>query len=154
MARTMPMSPKMAEAMRYRGKLVGLPTDFSTIVMFYNKDWFDRCGVPYPHDNWTWQEYLEIAHRLTRDTDGDGRIDVWGTSNQPVYNRWPAWVWMWAEASVCASGSGSTSGAGSASASWSGSPSAAAWASVSAPAWVTLMTPLYPLDRCHNSERL
>jgi multiple sugar transport system substrate-binding protein len=87
--------PKMAEAMRYRGKLVGLPSDFSTIVMFYNKDWFDRCDVPYPRNDWTWDEYLDISRRLTKDTNGDGRTDVWGTANQPVYNRWPAWVWMW-----------------------------------------------------------
>jgi multiple sugar transport system substrate-binding protein len=63
--------------------------------MFYNRDWFDRCDAPYPRNDWTWQEYLDISRRLTKDTDGDGRIDVWGTANQPVYNRWPAWVWMW-----------------------------------------------------------
>jgi multiple sugar transport system substrate-binding protein len=52
--------------------------------------------VPYPpQGGWTWEEYLDISRRLTKDTDGDGRIDVWGTANQPVYNRWPAWVWMW-----------------------------------------------------------
>ena len=87
--------PKMAEAMRYRGKLVGLPSDFSTIVMFYNRDWFDRCDVPYPRNDWTWAEYLDIARRLTKDTYRDGRTDVWGTANNPSYNRWPAWVWMW-----------------------------------------------------------
>ena len=87
--------PKMADAMRYRGKLVGLPSDFSTIVMFYNRDAFDRAGVPYPADDWTWADYLDKARRLTHDRDGDGRAEVFGTANQPVYNRWPAWVWMW-----------------------------------------------------------
>jgi multiple sugar transport system substrate-binding protein len=87
--------PKMADAMRYKGKLVGLPSDFSTIVMFYNRDLFDRHQIAYPRQDWTWDEYLDIALRLTHDTDGDGRLDAWGTANQPVYNRWPAWVWMW-----------------------------------------------------------
>ena len=87
--------PKMADAMRYRGKLVGLPSDFSTIVMFYNRDMFDRAGIAYPAHDWTWQDYLEISRRITRDLSGDGRADIWGTANQPVYNRWPAWVWMW-----------------------------------------------------------
>jgi multiple sugar transport system substrate-binding protein len=86
--------PKLADAMRYNGQLVGLPSDFSTIVMCYNRDLFDRHNVPYPKAGWTWDDYLETARKLTKDTDGDGRIDQWGTANQPAYNRWPAWVWM------------------------------------------------------------
>ena len=84
--------PVLADAMRYKGKLVGLPSDFSTIVMFYNRELLERVGLP--GDGWTWDDYLSIARRLTRDTNGDGRPDVWGTANQPQYNRWPAWVWM------------------------------------------------------------
>lgn len=87
--------PVLADAMRYKEKLVGLPSDFSTIIMFYNRDLFDRCGVEYPRDDWTWVEYLDKARRITKDLNGDGRLDQWGTANQPVYNRWPAWVWMW-----------------------------------------------------------
>jgi multiple sugar transport system substrate-binding protein len=86
--------PVLADAMRYKGKFVGLPSDFSTIVMFYNRDLFDRYGVAYPKPGWTWDDFVSTAHRLTKDTDGDGRADVWGTANQPAYNRWPAWVWM------------------------------------------------------------
>ncbi len=85
--------PQMAEAMRHNGKLVGLPTDFSTIVILYNRDLFDRFDVPYPKDGWTWADFLDAARKLTKDTDGDGRIDMWGCANQPQYNRWPAWVW-------------------------------------------------------------
>ncbi len=28
---------------------------------------------------WTWDLYLEIAHKTTKDTDGDGVNDIWGT---------------------------------------------------------------------------
>src|ERR1051325_4721750 len=80
--------------MRADGKLYGLPSDFSTIVMFYNQDLFDKYGVEYPREDWTWSDYLDKARQLTRDTDGDGHTDIWGTMNTNAYNRWPAWVWM------------------------------------------------------------
>lgn len=30
----------------------------------------------------TWEEYLETAQFFTRDTDGDGKIDLWGTNHR------------------------------------------------------------------------
>src|SRR5689334_2096716 len=65
--------PQLVDGMRYNGKTLGLPTDFSPIVILYNQDLFDRFGVAYPATNWTTDEFLETAKRLTGDTDGDGR---------------------------------------------------------------------------------
>src|SRR3989442_1626458 len=53
----------------------GLPRGYTPLVVVYNKDLFDRAGIPYPRDDWTWDDFLRIAKRLTRDTDGDGTID-------------------------------------------------------------------------------
>jgi multiple sugar transport system substrate-binding protein len=83
----------LLDGMRYGGKLLGLPTDFSPIVILYNQDLFDRFGVPHPSQNWTTDEFLDSAKRLTRDTDGDGHTDVFGFATIDSYNRWPAWVW-------------------------------------------------------------
>jgi multiple sugar transport system substrate-binding protein len=84
---------KLLQGMTTAGELLGLPSDFSPIVMFYNRDIFDKYGVKYPDLNWTWDDYLEKCKALTRDTDNDGIIDLWGTRNVDAYNRWPAWVW-------------------------------------------------------------
>jgi multiple sugar transport system substrate-binding protein len=84
----------VVNGMRYEGKLLGLPSDFSTIVMLYNQDLFDQYGVNYPAENWTWADFLDASRRLTRDQNGDGYTDVYGTNNPNAYNRWPAWVWM------------------------------------------------------------
>jgi len=56
----------------------GLPRDFQTIVLFYNKDKFDEAGLPYPTDDWTMTDLREAAKKLTKDGDGDGKIDQWG----------------------------------------------------------------------------
>ncbi|HET6453245.1 MAG TPA: sugar ABC transporter substrate-binding protein [Armatimonadota bacterium] len=82
------------DGMRFQGKLLGLPSDFSTIALVYNKRMFDKYHVPYPDKNWDWDKFLWAAKKLTRDTDGDGVIDQFGFVNINSYNRWPAWVWM------------------------------------------------------------
>lgn len=56
----------------------GLPRDFQTIVMYYNKDMLDAAGVEYPKDGWTWEDLREMAKRLTADKDGDGKTDQYG----------------------------------------------------------------------------
>ncbi|MBX3066573.1 MAG: sugar ABC transporter substrate-binding protein [Anaerolineae bacterium] len=55
----------------YNGDLYGLPKDFDTIALFYNKDLFDAAGVAYPDDTWTWDDLAAAAAKLTKD-------DVWG----------------------------------------------------------------------------
>jgi multiple sugar transport system substrate-binding protein len=58
----------------------GLPRDFQTIVMYYNKDMFDAAGVEYPKEGWTWQDLREMAKKLTVDKNGDGKSDQYGYS--------------------------------------------------------------------------
>lgn len=55
-----------------------LPKDYSPLAVYYNKAIFDAAGVDYPEEGWTWDDMLDIALELTQDTDGDGRIDIWG----------------------------------------------------------------------------
>ena len=51
----------------YEGKIYGLPKDFDTIGLYYNKDMFDAAGVKYPDDTWTWDNLREAAKALTKD---------------------------------------------------------------------------------------
>ena len=52
------------------GKIYGLPVFTNNMITYYNKDIFDRFGVPYPKDGMTWDEMLEIARRLDRTDSG------------------------------------------------------------------------------------
>ena len=61
------------EAFQYDGKQFGIPNSFSNVVLIYNKDLFDKAGVSYPTDDWTWTEMLEAAKKiraLSADTYG------------------------------------------------------------------------------------
>lgn len=56
------------------GKLYGLPVPpFFPNVLYYNKDLFDKFGVPYPKDGMTWDEVYELSKKMTR-MDGSKQI--------------------------------------------------------------------------------
>jgi multiple sugar transport system substrate-binding protein len=60
------------------GSYYGLPRDFQTIVIFYNKEMFDAAKEPYPSADWTMDDLRAVAKRLTKDNNGDGKIDQYG----------------------------------------------------------------------------
>lgn len=60
-----------------KGSLYGLPKDFGTNIILYNKDLFDKTGLPYPDKSWTWEDYLKYAKRLTVYSP-DGRLEQIG----------------------------------------------------------------------------
>lgn len=52
------------KAFQYDGKQFGIPNSFSNVVLIYNKDLFDKAGVSYPTDDWTWTEMSEAAKKI------------------------------------------------------------------------------------------
>ena len=72
--------PTAMESFQYRGGQYGLPWDGISVLVFYNKDMFDAEGIPYPTKDWTWDDFLQIARKLTKDTNGDGRMEQIGTN--------------------------------------------------------------------------
>jgi multiple sugar transport system substrate-binding protein len=60
----------------YEGKYYCLPLRTSIEAVYYNKDMFDAAGVPYPKDDWTLDDYIATAKRMTT---GSGQNKVYGT---------------------------------------------------------------------------
>lgn len=52
------------------GAINSLPVWTASAGLFYNKELFDKFGVPYPKDNITWTEVYDLAKRLTRNEGG------------------------------------------------------------------------------------
>ncbi|GAA4859261.1 sugar ABC transporter substrate-binding protein [Paenibacillus vulneris] len=59
------------------GGLYGLPISNYTMVMYYNKDIFDKLGVPYPVDGMTWEETYELAKKLTANSGEKQYLGFW-----------------------------------------------------------------------------
>ncbi len=66
------------ELYKFNGDLYALPRDINSIVLYYNKDLFDRAGVKYPTASWTWDDIIKAGKQLTRDYNNDGIIDQYG----------------------------------------------------------------------------
>ena len=54
------------------GEIFGIPKDWSTYVVYYNKEMFKKAGLPTPNEmfgygKWNWQDFLETAKKLTKD---------------------------------------------------------------------------------------
>lgn len=41
-----------------------MPRDYNRLTIMYNKDIFDKAGLAYPTDDWTWDEFLETCRIL------------------------------------------------------------------------------------------
>jgi len=74
------------EALSWNGDQIALPFDFGPLVLFYNKDLFDKYNVPYPDENMTWEGFLERAKALTRDGN-------YGALVNPLFDHVIAWIW-------------------------------------------------------------
>jgi multiple sugar transport system substrate-binding protein len=83
------------------GRIAGLNTAVEVSLLFYNKDLFDKAGVPYPPADpartWTWAEFVDAAQRLTVDTNGkhpteEGfdttKIATYGAAFDKIYEGW------------------------------------------------------------------
>jgi multiple sugar transport system permease protein len=73
--------------------LFAFPKGFTPLMIYYNKTLFDKAGISYPKNGWTWTDYLTIAKRLTLDLNGDGEPDQYGTAFTNYYFYWVPWVW-------------------------------------------------------------
>lgn len=78
---------------RYKGRLYGIAKDFTTLVLYYNMDMFDKYRVKYPDDSWTWNDFLSAAKSMTKDLDGDGIVDQYGFVIETWANWWRNWVY-------------------------------------------------------------
>lgn len=66
------------DASMYDGKVFGIPSRGTGGLYYYNKDMFDKAGVEYPTDDWTYETMLEMAQKIT----GDGVYGM-GISGDP-----------------------------------------------------------------------
>jgi multiple sugar transport system substrate-binding protein len=81
------------DAFRFGGKLVCMPQNISSLVVYYNRSMFQEAGVPEPAAGWTWDQMVTAAKALTRDVDGDGRVDRYGLGVDPEIIRLAPFVW-------------------------------------------------------------
>lgn len=74
------------------GKQVAFPKDWTSYVMYINLDLFEEAGVEVPTNDWTVEEYKDIAAQLTKKSDDGSRVDVYGTAVNNYRADWVNWM--------------------------------------------------------------
>lgn len=69
------------------GKLYAMPDRGGAMIVYYNRDLFDEAGVSYPTKDWTWDNLLDAAKKLTI-KEGD-EVKQWGFA---AGSWWPWWM--------------------------------------------------------------
>jgi ABC-type glycerol-3-phosphate transport system substrate-binding protein len=81
------------------GIVWSVPYDMDVRLIHYRTDLAEKTGLPLPTVGWTYEQFIALAAALTKDTNLDGRIDVWGfatpgaRSLSSVAQLLP-WAWM------------------------------------------------------------
>ncbi|MBR1425430.1 sugar ABC transporter substrate-binding protein [bacterium] len=64
---------KSLESLKWNGKIYAVPRDVSNLIVFYNKNIFNKSGIKYPSSDWNFDNFLLTAQKLTDN-------DVFGVS--------------------------------------------------------------------------
>ncbi|HHW11311.1 MAG TPA: extracellular solute-binding protein [Firmicutes bacterium] len=80
----------VVEGIRIRGKIYSLPTAVSINGVYYHADIFARYGQSELPTDWSsneflWEDFVNLVKRLTIDTDGDGKPNIWGMQSFGTY---------------------------------------------------------------------
>ena len=83
---------KYLDMFNYKGESYGVNYPWSGNTLFYyNKTMFEEYGVKTPTEyylegNWNWDTMVECFKAVTKDLDGDGKLDTYGTGQFPYFN--------------------------------------------------------------------
>ncbi len=62
----------MMELYSDKGVQYGMPKGMDVVVVAYNKKIFDKYGVAYPEEGWTWDEFVAKGAELRDKIAGQG----------------------------------------------------------------------------------
>ena len=93
----------------FRGVQYGLPLDIFLVGLYYNTHLFEQAGIVDAYGKakppTTWDEFLDAAKRLTKDTSGQGRPDQWGFAIQDNHINWCTFAGQYGAAALTPDGS-------------------------------------------------
>jgi multiple sugar transport system substrate-binding protein len=86
------IDPALLETMQFQGHIWSVPFGTNNAGIFYRPSLFKAAGISQLPK--TWEELRQVAKALTRDTDGDGRIDQYGMLLPLGKGEWTVFMWL------------------------------------------------------------
>jgi multiple sugar transport system substrate-binding protein len=86
------IDPTLFESMEYKGKIWSVPFATNNVGVFYRPSLFKAAGITELPK--TWDEFRQVAKKLTRDTNGDRKIDQHGMFLPLGKGEFTVFVWL------------------------------------------------------------
>ena len=82
--------PVIEEGLSFQGEPHALAYDLGPIILYYNKDLFDKAGMPVPSSTepMSWEQFRRSATQLT-----DEGANQYGYIQDPVFDFMVPWLW-------------------------------------------------------------
>lgn len=85
--------PPAREAVTVDGKVRAVPAVIDSMAVVYNRRLFRAAGIPEPRAGWTWDDYRDIAKRLT--DSGKGQFGTGWPAVGDEDTVWRLWPMVW-----------------------------------------------------------
>ncbi|KPL18135.1 MAG: hypothetical protein AMJ92_09360 [candidate division Zixibacteria bacterium SM23_81] len=72
--------PVFLDGGTFQGQLWTFPFNKGLPALYYNKEMFQKAGLDPDQPPQTWEQFRDMARKLTVDANGDGKPEQWGTS--------------------------------------------------------------------------
>lgn len=86
------IDPALFASMELKQQLWSVPFGTNNVGVFYRPSLFQATGVTQLPT--TWAEFRQVARQLTRDTNGDGRVDQHGILLPLGKGEWTVFTWL------------------------------------------------------------
>jgi ABC-type glycerol-3-phosphate transport system substrate-binding protein len=88
--------PAAVEGATFAGTKYSVPMNFTTLLLYWNKDMFKEAGLDPEKPPANWQEFADYAKKLTKDTNGDGKPEQYGLAiaDHATIPMWPILFWQ------------------------------------------------------------
>ena len=86
------LDPALFDSMTLENHLWSIPFGTNNVGIFYRPSLFQAAGITQLPQ--TWAELRQVAQALTRDTNGDGRVDQHGILLPLGKGEWTVFMWL------------------------------------------------------------
>ncbi|MGL5656628.1 MAG: extracellular solute-binding protein [Fusobacteriaceae bacterium] len=76
----------LTKAYTINDKVYGIPKDIDSTAVFYNKEIFDKAGLPYPTNDWKWEDMVKIAKIIKEKVPGVYPLNIPLDDQEGYYN--------------------------------------------------------------------
>ncbi|BAU62993.1 extracellular solute-binding protein [Stanieria sp. NIES-3757] len=86
------IDPAMLPSMELNGHILSVPFATNNAAIFYRPSLFEQAGINKLPE--TWEELKKVAQQLSKDTNGDRRIDQHGILLSLGKGEWTVFTWL------------------------------------------------------------